>query len=386
MAALTTPGKDYKHPYTDIPSFPNPIDKGVSLHKYAVKGIREHTASMVHPAKVWDAILTGKLGGYFSDIKMLYLVGGNSLNQIVNTSKGVKALKKLKFIVVHDQFMTPTARFADILLPATTWCERSDIKLPWMFGHYVLYANKAIEPMHESKNDIDIFTELATRMEISGYNDKTEDEWLRLIAAQHGIPDYEKFKANGFYKVETQEPYVAFQDQIKAREHYPFPTPSGKIEIFCQRIADYDLLHDLPPIPKYIEGWEGPTDPKRDNYPLQLITTHSKKRIHSQFHNISWHRQIEPHEVWINPVDAEQRKIDNHDIVKVFNDRGAIKILAKVTNRIMPGVVCIYEGAWWDPDLSGVDNGGCANVLTKDEHSPGGAFCTNTSLVQLAKI
>ena len=103
------------------------------------------------------------------------------------------------------------------------------------------------------------------------------------------------------------------------------------------------------------------------------------------FHNISWFRNQEPHEVWINPVDAEARGIKHHDEVKVFNGRGAISILAKVTNRIMPGVVGIYEGAWYDPDSSGLDRGGCANLLTKDEYSPGGAFVTNTALVQVSK-
>ena len=255
-----------------------------------------------------------------------------------------------------------------------------------MFGHYALYANKAIEPMYETKNDLDIFTELATRMGISGYNDKTEDEWLRLFAAKHGIPDYDDFKANGFYKLETPEPHVAFQNQIKDPAQYPFPTPSGKIEIFCQRIADFGRPDVLPPIPKYVEGWEGITDPKGEKYPLQLITTHSRRRNHSQFHNIPWYKKLEPNEVWLNPLDAGPRNIKDHDLVKVFNDRGAISIQAKVTNRIIPGTVNVYQGAWYDPDSSGLDRGGCANVLTRGEHSPGGAFGSNTALVQAERI
>ena len=372
--------------YSDVPVPPNPVERDALLHEYAVKGIRQHTADKVSPTKVWDAILKGKDGGYFSDIKMLYVVGGDGVNQLPDTNRAVQAIKKLEFVVVHDQFMTPTAKFADILLPATTWCERNDIKLPWGFGHYALYANKAIEPLYESKSDLDIFTELAAKMGISGYNDKTEDEWLRLFATKHGIPDYDAFKASGFYKLETPEPYVAFRNQIEDPDHNPFPTPSGKIEIFCQRIADFNRQDVLSPIPKYVEGWEGPTDPKREEYPLQLITTHSRRRIHSQFHNIPWYKQLEPHEVWINPIDAKPRDIKDHEQAKVFNKRGAISILAKVTNRIMPGVVSVYQGAWYDPDPSGLDRGGCVNVLTRGEHSPGGAFCSNTALVQVEKI
>ena len=382
---IETP-KDYIDMFADLPVPANPVEDNQPLHEYAVKGIRKHTADKIHPTKMWDAILKGKSGGYSTDIKMLYVMGGDCVNQVVDTNQATTAIKTLEFVVVHDQFMTPTARFADIVLPATTWCERNDIKLPWMFGNYALYANKAIEPMYEAKNDLDIFTELATKIGMPGYNDKTEEEWLRKFVAMHGIPDYNTFKASGFYKLKTPKPYVAFQNQIKDPTHHSFPTPSGKIEIFCPRIADFNRPDDLPPIPKYVEGWEGPTDPKREQYPLQLITTHSRKRIHSQFHNIPWYRQLEPHEIWLNPVDATARNIKEHDQVKVFNDRGAISILAKVTNRIIPGVASIYQGTWYDPDPSGLDRGGCANVLTRAEHSPGGACCFNTGLVEVEKI
>jgi anaerobic dimethyl sulfoxide reductase subunit A len=184
----------------------------------------------------------------------------------------------------------------------------------------------------------------------------------------------------------TPEPHVAFHKQIRDPDHYPFPTPSGKIEIFCQRIADFKHTDVLPAVPKYVEGWEGPTDQKHTKYPLQLITTHPRGRVHSIFHNIHWYRELEPHEIWMNPVDAELRNINYHERVKVFNDRGAISLLAKVTDRIMPGVVAIYEGAWYEPELSGLDQGGCANVLTREEYSPGGAFCSNTALVQVERI
>jgi len=377
--------EDFANLYYDLPSLTNPVEEGQPLHKYAVKGIRNHTVVNIHPSETWDAILKGKAGGYFSDIKMLYIVGGNNLNQFCDTNKAVQALKKPEFIVVHEQFITPTAKFADIVLPVCTWCERNEIMVP-MFGNYALYANKAIEPMYESKSDLDILTQLAAKIGITGFNDKTEDEWLRLIAARQGIPDYEAFKAEGFYKLKTPEPHITFQNQIKDPDHHPFPTPSGKIEIFCQRIADFNHTDVLPPIPKYVEGWEGPTDPKQKNYPLQLITTHSRRRIDSTFHNIPWFRQLEPHEVWINPIDAEPRNIKHHEQVRVYNDRGAISLLANVTNRIIPGTVGIYEGTWYDPDPSGLDQGGCANVLTREEYSPGGVFCSNTALVQVDKM
>ncbi len=157
--------------YTDLPSLTNPVEKEQPLHEWAVNGIRNHTVDKVHPVKAWDVILKGKTGGYFTDIKLLYIVSGDGLNQFPDTNRAVEALKKLEFVVIHDQFMTPTAKFADILLPVTTWCEHNEIKHPWFFGQYALYANQAIEPMYESKSELDIFTQLAAKMGISGYND-----------------------------------------------------------------------------------------------------------------------------------------------------------------------------------------------------------------------
>jgi anaerobic dimethyl sulfoxide reductase subunit A len=94
---------------------------------------------------------------------------------------------------------------------------------------------------------------------------------------------------------------------------------------------------------------------------------------------------VEPHRIWINPVDAEARGITDGDEVYAFNDRGKVILPAWVTERIVPGVVCIFEGAWYDPDDRGVDRGACANTLTKDAYSGGGAAVLNTCLVQVDK-
>ncbi len=96
-------------------------------------------------------------------------------------------------------------------------------------------------------------------------------------------------------------------------------------------------------------------------------------------------KEIEEHRVWINPVDAEPRGLMHGGEVYVFNDRGTVAIRAWVTERIMPGVVAIFEGAWYDPDENGIDRGGCANVLTADYYSPAGAAVMNTALVDVRK-
>jgi len=140
-----------------------------------------------------------------------------------------------------------------------------------------------------------------------------------------------------------------------------------------------------PPIPKYIESWESVNDTLSAKYPLQLITTHRRRRANSQFDNIPWLQETDPQAIEMNQIDAESRGIRDRDMVKVFNDRGTVLIPARVTERIMSGVVDLPEGAWYNPDPNGADRGGCANVLTKDTTSPGGAFPCNTALVQVKK-
>ena len=143
---------------------------------------------------------------------------------------------------------------------------------------------------------------------------------------------------------------------------------------------------DLPPIATYLATWEGPADQLRAKYPLQLVTTHFKRRAHSQFEAVPWLRELQPQALMLNTGDATVRGILDGAMVRVFNDRGEVIVPARVTQRIMPGVVDLPQGAWYRPDVDGVDRGGCANVLTRDAHSPGGAACFNTALVEVSKL
>jgi len=353
------------------------------------EGARQREA--IHITKLWDAILRGTAGGYPSDTKMVYITNGNPVNQFMNTNKAVRALQAVETIVVHEQFMTPTARFADYLLPVNTQFERNDIIRPWQAGPYMIYMNKAIDSLYESKSDLEICTMLAEKLGMKEYNTCSEDEWLRDFweAAQDmtdskPLPDYDTFKQKGIHRIPLKEPCIAFREQVKDPEHHTFPTPSGKIEIYSEKLAKQNTP-GLSPYPRYIPPWEGPDDPLAEKYPLQLITTHCKRRIHSNMHNIPLLRDLEQHCVWINTKDARQRNINEGDSVRVFNERGAIILAAKVTERIMAGVVSIDQGAWFSPDAEGTDRGGCVNVLLKDEHSPAGAFCSNTCLVEVEK-
>jgi len=371
-----------------IPGLRNPVEAGgPSIRGTLDLGLR--LVRRVHTNRIFDAMLKGKAGGYPADIKLAWCICGNPLNQLGNTNKGALALKGLELFIVSELFLTPTAKFADIVLPVTSAAERNDLTRPWPSGPYYTFVNKAIEPLGECKSDFEIACELAEKLGFSDFNTLSQEEWLKSFVVDNPetgeeIKDYDKFRREGIHRVKLAEPIVAFKEQIEDPENNPFPTPSGKIEIFSQRAAD--LNNPLcPPIPKYVSTWEDRNDPLIEKYPLQLLSPHPKNRVHSHLYKVDWLREIEPHRAWINPVDAEPRGIKDGDEIYVFNDRGKLAITAWLTERIMPGVVCIFEGAWYNPDEEGIDRGGCVNVLTNDAYSEGGAASLNTVLVQVSK-
>src|SRR6202008_792441 len=117
----------------------------------------------------------GRAGGYPADIKMIYSAGGDLFNQCPNAHKIATSLDGVEFMVGQDNFLTPTARHADIVLPATTFWERNDVHTPWAgAGHYAIFMQQALTPMYECRNDFDICAELARRLGLEGFSDKTE--------------------------------------------------------------------------------------------------------------------------------------------------------------------------------------------------------------------
>ena len=177
--------------------------------------VPEISNPVVHVTDVFDALLKGKSGGYPGDIKFLYIIGCNILTQFLNTNKGAKALKEPEFIAVHELFLTPTARYADILFPVNHFMEKNDIGQPWTGGPYLIYMDKAVDPPPEVKSDLEIFASLAARLQIPNYNDRKEDAWLEdFIRAEKDIPDYDHFKHEGVHHFKMQRPWVAFREQI----------------------------------------------------------------------------------------------------------------------------------------------------------------------------
>jgi len=317
-----------------------------------------------------------------SGIKMIINAASNTLinqhSDINNTIRIIKDESKCEFILCTDVFMTPSAKFADLLLPAASFLEEDSIVFPWVYGHYLLFCNKTVEPLFESRNEYSFIYMLAQKLGLlekwsGGYTDHTE--WLKNIYSdlrkkELQLPEYEEFKQCGGYAYKNTKPYIAYEMQIREPANHKFKTPSGKIEIFSKSIYDMGNPSEIPAIPKYTPCHEGPEDPLTKKYPLQLVGWHSKRRIHTIHDNNKKLDKIEPQAVWMHPSDAEQRGINNNDSVKVFNDRGSITIPVRVTERVIRGVVAIPQGAWFTPGEDGIDRHGSINVLTSTRPTP----------------
>jgi anaerobic dimethyl sulfoxide reductase subunit A len=349
-----------------LPSGANPIDARVASPLLA------------------DLLARGKSGGYPADIKLIYSMGGDLFNQAPNVNKMVRSLDGVEFLVVQDHFLTPTAQYADIVLPATTFWERNDVHTPWAgAGHYAIFMKQAIAPMGECRNDIDIFADLSARVGIAGYSDKSEMAWLRELTRE-AVDDFDAFADNGLARFAAPDDAVAFGREIRDPERHRFTTPSGKIEIYSMALAanpDPYGLGPIPPIPTWVPPFR-----EDSPYPLKLLTPKSRARTHSIHSNQPVLGRVDRDDVWLHPADAGPRGIADGDLVRVFNARGTVVLPARVTERIAPGAVSIKEGAWFTPDGDGTDTRGCANVLTDDRSAPCGATTYNTNQVEVAGI
>jgi anaerobic dimethyl sulfoxide reductase subunit A len=340
--------------------------------------IPKNPAGASIPVYRWEeVILEGRRGGYPTDIKAIYNVGGNYITQGSNTRQAIEAFNATEFNVCHDRFLTPTARYCDVIFPATTFLERNDIIQP-NSGNYLLYSNRAVLPVGESRNDYDIFTNLAERL---GFRDeftegRDEDAWLRKFVSESDIPDYDEFRRTGIWFDPVQD-RVGLSTFVADPDTHPLKTPSGRIQL---RSPQYAAVGGTETPNPHI-----PTIP--EDYPLRLVSPKSRYRVHSQNANIDWFNEREKPRIWINPYDAETHGVKDGDVVEVESSIGRVRVAAFVTENIMRGVVCMLEGVWPTPDLDWVDTAGAVNMLTSTEPTmPSQASRTHSVNVRISRV
>ena len=387
-------------PFVRFPTLSNPIEASIPMFLW--------TDAIVRGPEM-TATEDGIRGKEKLDvpIKFIWNYAGNCIiNQHADINRTHTILQDdsaCEMIVVVDNHMTSSAKYADIVLPDLTTSEQSDFCMDASAGNmpYFIFASQAIKPQFEAKSIYDICTGLADKLGVKEAFTEGRDQegWLRHLyqltrAQDPTLPEFDAMREQGIYKRKVEEHFVAYKDFRHDPEANPLNTPTGKIEIYSEKLAElaeaWTLKDDevIHPLPIYVPNFEGYEESKTGNFPLQLTGFHYKARAHSTYGNVSVLKDAAPQEMWLNPMDAKQRGINNGDLIRIFNDRGEVHIAAKVTPRILPGVVALGEGGWYAPDGQRIDHGGCINVLTTQRPSPlakGNPQHTNLVDVQLVK-
>lgn len=421
----------------------DPIPTAIPSFAIGVNNPKNPDAYCVVWDEAWDAVLNGEFtngvaGKVPCDFRMLWYFqdanGGNMLNQIPDIVKGIKAHRKLEFVVSTDIVFSTKSRYSDIVLPVITPWEK-DLG-GWQTGNpeMALWGNQLTEPLFEAKDAQWVEMELAKRLglnpeeiypisrkqqnfnalagatvikdDASGYEPLvtiTADDIAALGVEgepQTGRITLKELQEKGVYQVERKPGdnygYIFDKAFITDPVANPLKTPSGKYEIYSEGLADTIKAYSYttcPPTPQYnpvhqgyeatFKDWEKKV---KGEFPLQLLTTHSYRRSHSVFDEIPQLRRAFPQELWINTIDAERRGIKTGDTVLVRSPHGKVLRPAYVTDQIIPGVIDLGEGAWvdWDDDLE-IDKAGATNTLSGTTPCGQGVQPWNTNIAQVEK-
>ena len=419
---------------------PNMHSRAANAGPALVKGGSAGVTSIKNPlahlklnnCEMWEAILTGKyIDGVGPkkeiDIKMIYHGGeGSNLNQRAGATKGIEAHRKVEFVVSQNYVMNTDSKYADIILPATTPWEKVGGLLSGN-REMLIFHSQICEPLHEAKDDSWIAVELGKKLGLdpiliaplspeqqlfnqlagaeamkadgSGYEKLvtfTNDD-IKVLGvtgnSQQGRITYKEFKELGIYQVPRKPgdvfEHTTFEEFIADPEANKLATPSGKLQIHSQQLADKIKSFgytEKSPIPKYEPSIEGYEEGEKDGYPFQLVTIHYFRRSHSTLDNVPWLRELFPQHLIVNTSDAGKLKIMEGDIIKVSSRHGAVIRPVHLTETITPGVIAIGQGAWIEMDEQEVvDKSGNTNILNGGIPTGQGHSGHNTCNVKLEK-
>ncbi len=319
------------------------------------------------------------------DIRMVWWAGGNPFHHHQDLNRLQRAWARAETIVAQEPWWTSLARHADIVLPATTTLERNDIASSSR-DRFVGAMHQAIPPVAQARNDVDMLADIADAL---GFRDRfteqrDEGAWLRHLyerwrqaCAPLGFeaPGFDEFWAAGRIEVPPPPPgeeYTQFADFAADPEAHPLETPSGKVELFSETIAGFNYA-DCPGHPVWIEPREWLGAKAAKDYPLHLLSFQPATRLHGQLDpgRVAAADKIQEREpIHMNPGDAAARGLREGDVVRVFNARGACLGGLRLAPGLLPGVVAMATGAWFNPEVPGEPGSLCVhgnpNVLAPD--------------------
>ena len=337
----------------------------------------------------------------YPDIKLIYWCGGNPFHHHQDLNSFHKAWQKPDTIIVNEPWWTSTAKRADIVFPATTSYEREDIGKANGGDNYIFHMPKLIEPVGESKNDYTIFSELSQKLGFhkeftEGRND---DEWIEHLYNEFQVfmeksgtqcPSLDELKDKSWITLPVAGKEFAskpFQEFRKNPEESPLQTPSGKIEIFSEKIDSFGYS-ECPGHPIWIEPDEWLGSNLTENFPYHLVSPQPNDKLHSQLEcAIADIPNERPTPIMINQEDAKELNVKSGNIVRIYNLRGSCLARAQISDEIKKGVMSLPTGAWFDTDEDGIEQQGNPNALTFDKGTSrlGQGPSAHTTLVNIVK-
>jgi biotin/methionine sulfoxide reductase len=361
------------NPRVDVPAPAMPTKLNPAARSIPVARVAD---MLLHPREPYE--FNGKTD-YYPDVRLVYWAGGNPFHHHQDLNRLRRGWAKPETVIVHETWWTATARHADIVLPATTALERNDVGGSSR-DRFVFAMHQAIKPVAASRNDFDIFNELAARLGCEdAFNEgRSEMQWLRWMwdgvrdgARERGVdlPEFNAFWERGYVEVPPPaKAFVLFEAFRADPAANPLATPSGKIELYSERIAGFGY-DDCPPHPAWLPPHEWLGAPEANRFPLHLVTIQPPDRLHAQMDPgpIAQANKVAGREsIRLSPADAARRGIKPGQVVRVFNDRGACLAGATVDEGVREGVAVMATGAWYTPDPGGLELAGNPNVLSRD--------------------
>jgi len=409
LGQVGLPGGGFGFGYGSMHGQGNPVPKNKATPSFTAG--QNPTGSFIPVARITDLLenpgrryeFDGETRTY-PDTKMIYWCGGNPFHHHQDLNRFLDAWRRPDTVVVNEPWWTPTAKLADIVLPATTTMERNDIGSSSR-DRYIMAMKQIVPPQFEARNDFDIFSGLAERLGILDQFTEGRDEgdWLRHLYQQAKerhpenadlMPEFDRFwEVGNFGFDEPEEPRVVYEEFRKDPEANPLDTVSGKFEIFSEKIAGFGY-DDCPGHPVWREPVEWLGGEVAGVWPLHLISNQPQHRLHSQmdFAGPSLGSKVDGHEpIVLSPADAAARDIREGDLVRVHNGRGETLCIAQLSDGIRDGVAQIYTGAWFDPEdwstTGNLERHGNPNVLTIDKGTSklGQGSIAHTTLVEVER-